>query len=439
MTFGYGSPRWTGEILDCAMPVTFDQYNRCAGNCLYCFSFFQKNLKQYNQTLKENKSYQKEELRTVNPKKVKKIFNQILGDTKYEDAIKPAQQFWHYIKQRRVVQWGGLADPFCHFEKKHEVGLELLEFFDKIDYPLSFSTKFVWWLEDERYKRLFAKHDNWHVKFSIINLDANKAAKIELGVPSPQRRLEGIKMLNELNDGGISLRLRPFIIGYSNPDHKELIPRAAENGADAVSMEFFCCESRGTDQRERYDKMSKVLGFDLFKYYRRNTLHKTGYLRLNWKIKEPYVLEAKKLAHDNDMRFYVSDAHWKDQSDSGNCCGLSPDKYDWNEGQFTEVLVKAKKRKDGLVYWSDMEMAEELFDGFLWRTACGFNTSGTKARLERSNQTMYDYIHEIWNSPNSAKSPYKYFQGLLKPVGKDDNGDIIYKYNPYHKTKKRRK
>ena len=40
-TGGYGSPRWTGEILDCSMPMTFDTYSNCAFNCAYCFSSFQ--------------------------------------------------------------------------------------------------------------------------------------------------------------------------------------------------------------------------------------------------------------------------------------------------------------------------------------------------------------------------------------------------------------
>ena len=38
----YASPRWTMEIPDCSMPMTFDTYSKCAYNCLYCFSYFQK-------------------------------------------------------------------------------------------------------------------------------------------------------------------------------------------------------------------------------------------------------------------------------------------------------------------------------------------------------------------------------------------------------------
>ena len=32
----YDSPRWSGEICDCSMPLTFDTYSTCAYNCLYC-------------------------------------------------------------------------------------------------------------------------------------------------------------------------------------------------------------------------------------------------------------------------------------------------------------------------------------------------------------------------------------------------------------------
>ena len=38
----YGSPRWSGEICDCSMPLTFDTYSGCSYNCLYCFAYFQK-------------------------------------------------------------------------------------------------------------------------------------------------------------------------------------------------------------------------------------------------------------------------------------------------------------------------------------------------------------------------------------------------------------
>ena len=41
----YGSPRITNEVLDCSMPMTFDQYSNCGYYCLYCFSSFQRDIR----------------------------------------------------------------------------------------------------------------------------------------------------------------------------------------------------------------------------------------------------------------------------------------------------------------------------------------------------------------------------------------------------------
>ena len=180
----YGSPRWSGEILDCSMPMTFDTYNKCSGNCLYCFSYFQKGV---DNQKGGHKDYQSGDLTWVNPKQVRKIFTQ-----------EKSSQFWDYVSDKKVMQWGGLADEFDYHEQQHGVTLGLLEFFDQIKYPLSFSTKFTWWTKDERYMRLLRRNsDIWHFKVSIINLNAEKAKLMEKGIPSPQERLEAVRRIAE--------------------------------------------------------------------------------------------------------------------------------------------------------------------------------------------------------------------------------------------------
>ena len=34
----YGSPRWTGEIADCSLPLTLDTYSNCSFGCVSAFS-----------------------------------------------------------------------------------------------------------------------------------------------------------------------------------------------------------------------------------------------------------------------------------------------------------------------------------------------------------------------------------------------------------------
>ena len=202
----YTSPRWSMEIPDCSMPMSMDTYSRCSYNCLYCFSFFQKS--------HTTKGYLTGQPRSVNPEKVIALFeNAAVNNT--AAANKTDVQFFKYIQDRRIMQWGGLADEFDEYERRNGVTLELLRYFDKIDYPLSFSTKAAWWTEDSRYMELFARHThNWHVKISIITADPEKARKIERGVPSPQERLAVIKRLADIGIH-VTLRLRPFIIGCS--------------------------------------------------------------------------------------------------------------------------------------------------------------------------------------------------------------------------------
>ena len=424
----YQSPRWSGEITDCAMPMTFDQYDHCAYNCLYCFSWFQKSLKAFNPLFPhQTGGYQESDLRSVSPSKIDKLFN-----LEYEDGT-AGGQFNDYIRQRIPMQWGGLSDPFDPYEFKHNVGLECLKVLAKHDYPLCFSTKATWWTKDSRYVDLFKGQKNWNTKISIINMNAERARAMEKLVPSPKSRLLAMQRIAGWDCGGVTLRLRPFIIGFSNLDDEylKLIRTAAMMGASAVSTEFFCLEDRAhAGTKARYKAMSEILGFDVHKFYKVHSPESMGYLRLNLKMKEPYVRKMESLCKELGMRFYVSDAHWKDKCEGGCCCGLDTD---WNyfRGQYTEMLVLAKSRKDGIVTWQDMEPHMDMFKTFKFIYASGFNTTGSRVRTKYWNYTMYDWIKEIWNNPKQKKSPYVYFHGLLKPIRVDTNGDVVYQYNPY--------
>lgn len=84
---GYGSPRWTGELSDCSMPMTFDTYSNCSFGCVYCFSQYQRGLG------KAKDAYLAKEVKSVNPERVKAIFK----------GEKPSQ-FDKYIADRKVVQ-----------------------------------------------------------------------------------------------------------------------------------------------------------------------------------------------------------------------------------------------------------------------------------------------------------------------------------------------
>ena len=423
----YTSPRWTNEILDCSMPMTFDTYSKCSYHCIYCFSFYQKShlLKGYDSAKNEVK-----EIRSVNPEKVIRLFDNALAN-KTENVSKSDLQFYPYIQARRLMQWGVLADGFDEWERRFGISLELLKYFDSIDYPLSISTKGAWWTKDSRYMDLFKKHQhNWHVKISIITLDKQKARAIEKGVPTPQQRLDAIKNLAEIGIH-VTLRLRPYIIGVSG-DWKELITEARKAGADSVTVEFFCMESRADEElKSRYKELSEVCNFDVWQFYMQYSKQQ-GYKRLSRAIKAPIIHAMQEYAHSLGMRFHVSDAHCRECNDACNCCGVPPEWQASQSAHIGQAILIAKQ--NGFVRFSDIaESVYHFFGDFKWQCAKNYNTNNSRNRALYFETTMADYVRNNWNNIKSGTSPAKAYGGVLIPFDVDKNGDVIYKYNERYK------
>lgn len=408
LQIGYDSPRWTGEITDCSLPVTLDTYSNCSFGCVYCFSQFQRAVG------KSKDDYLAKKVKCVNVDRVKRIFNNEIDTS-----------FSKFVKDRRTIQWGGLSDQFDGFEKKYGKTLELLKFFKEKNYPICFSTKSAWVFHDDRYLELFEGQDNWNMKFSIITLDERAAAKIEQGVPTPMERLEAMKIYSELNKGGATLRLRPFILGMTDKTYEDLIIAAHDYGATAVTTEFFCLERRSVNTaKENYKVISEVVGADIVDFYARHSKG-SGYLRLNRKIKEPYVKRMKELCDKLGMRFYVSDAHFKECCSGSCCCGL-PEEYDYSRGNFSYALQLCKK--NGEVRFSEIQEHMDFFtDHFL--SINGITCGSCEREGKFKGMSMPEVLRYLWNNPNAGQSPYRMFEGVMQPMGKDADGNIVYVYD----------
>lgn len=414
----YGSPRWSYEFLDCAMPMTFDTYSNCAHQCLYCFSFFQRAI-----GLAAD-DYLHHKVTSVNVDKIKQMF------------LKPDEfggQFKDYIKSRLVMQWGGLSDGFDWYERKFRKSLELLKFFKEIEYPISISSKGTWFLDDPEYIEVLKGSKNIHWKMSIITTNEEHVKGIEPGTPSAAERFLGIRKLSDLGIP-VTLRYRPFIIGTSDLSIEDAFTKAERSGCISTTTEFLCWEMRASvTSKSRLDAMSKVLGYDIWKFYVDNNTP-GGLMRLNYDIKRPYIEQMKESAARHHLKFYVSDAHHKHESNSCNCCG-NPETgilANCNRGQYAQALQIAKHQ--GFVKWSDIE--EDVYKTFgnIPFLAEGFNQPTITRALNMYN-SLADYMHTQWNDVKSLRSLTKYFAGTLVPSGLDEKGDIIYLYNkPFIET-----
>lgn len=290
-------------------------------------------------------------------------------------------------------------------------------------------------MRDKKYLDLFeGMGDIWSYKSSIITLDKEKADIMESGAATPQRRIEVLKTLSDMGIWTI-WRMRPFIIGLTSLDYEKQIETAASIGVKAISTEFFCLELRSLNSaKNKYNMISDVVGFDIIQFYK-NISSTSEYLRLNRKIKEPYYKRMKELCDKYGINLHVSDAHGKEYTASGSCCGL-PDNQNgdyaltkYSRAQFTNALKICRQK--GEVSWDDIAKDDVWMTEMTPLEAPGFNTGSTYKREKKCQVSMYTFMRNAWNNPKDANSPYRYFQGIMYPDRLDKNNNIVYKFNPY--------
>jgi len=412
------------------MPLTFDHYNFCSLGCMYCFAYV---FKANNPAITDLK------LRSVN---VEHLIRNINGDVKGEKAKAFYELFY---KKKFLLHWGGLADPFCNFEKTNMVGYPLIQELGRLNYPTLFSFKgnTIW---KKEYRDLFEKYSkqrNFAFQISIITRDDQLAKYVEVGVPSPTNRIKTLKMLSDMGYWTI-LRLRPFIIGITDLSLDRLLNDALEAGIKAISTEFFAMDARcNTAMTTRYEWLAKMIGVkDLKEYFGKlSPVERGGYRRLNRHVKEPYIKKMYKFCIDNGLVFSCSDPDFKELNMSGSCCGMPDDFPDnrllenWSRYQLTYALKEARK-----IYHSTGKKVEfsinDIYDKektpFLDVPRFVYDHVAVigMPQAERRNMSHRKFLIKHWNNLNSPGNPRNYLHNKLIPIGLDSEGSLIYRYNP---------
>jgi len=425
----YSGPRISSEFMDCSMPMTFDHYSHCSLGCTYCFAYM----------FKSNNPNFSERLHSVDVKAIRKGI---------ENDNPGGRQKWMYenfYKKRFLLHWGGMADPFCNFEKTNGDGYKLLKILGENAYPTLFSFKGSC-IFRPRYQKLFEKYadqKNFAFQVSIITGDDDLARQVEIGVPIPSKRIKAIKMLSDMGYYTI-LRLRPFIIGITDIGLDELLEKSLKAGIQGVSMEFFAMDSRVTKGMiKRYEWLAELTGIDdIQKYFKQlSPKERGGYLRLNRLVKERFVKKVYQFCLRHNLTFGCSDPDFKELNTSGSCCAM-PDKYpdnpeleNWTKNQLTYVLKKARQyyHKKGMVakiHFNDVFKPDE--DTYIVdpRLANDHVSMVAKNAGRRFNVTYLDIARDTWNNLRSPGNPRNYFHGKMLPYMLDPNGDLIFKYNP---------
>jgi DNA repair photolyase len=430
----YQSPRISSEIMDCSMPMTFDQYSNCSLGCLYCFaSFFKSN----NPAIKEMA------LKAIS---VRSIENAI--DGRGTDA-RSKLFHKHFYSKRFLLHWGGMADPFCNYEKTNNIGCDLLRVLGDRAYPtlLSFKGNALF---GEKYLELlrdYSRQKNFAFQVSMVTADPKMSAKVEIGVPAPTLRLKALKTLSDMGYWTI-LRLRPFIIGITDESLDDLLNMALDAGISAISTEFFALDGRANiGMKTRYDWLAKIIGVDnLMKYFKAlSPSERGGYMRLNRMVKEQYVRKIYNFCVENNLVLGISDPDFKELNMSGSCCAMpdvypeNPELCNWSKDQLTYALKEARKQYHRR---SIISMGQEnpecltfnkTFQGDVsYLDDIGLTNDHVSAarmsNVDRHQKTFRTILRAHWNNLRSPANPRNYLHGKIMPIGVDQHDDLLYKY-----------
>lgn len=424
----YNGIRFTADGFDCALPVAIDSYSTCSFGCLYCFSNF---------LIRD--PYRKGEYK-IRALKLKVLDNFLSLDPKRVNARLGVMQnaLRRPHGKRCPIQWGALGEPFDNIERWQGLALEMIKLFVKHKQPTRVSTKGGLLLQHKDYLDALSHPDIFWVAFSIISTDDAMLKRIDLGAPSSVDRFKAMK---ELSRRGVktSLRFRPVIPGVSDRTDKkrkiwkELIDRAADSGAKAISMEFiFVPIVQPPHIRERIQAIENICGVPLTSFYKRTTAVKGSCLR-GWKYwKEELVFAVRDHAKKNGLTFAISDPHWKELNDYGCCCGIPDDDPvfgSWERENATHMLVAAREKflatgKRQRVHldqviptWADKVYLREM--------AC---VTGARGQIAARFMTWAAYLKGQWNNYKKYRSPLHYFGDVLLPVGIDHGGNRVYEY-----------
>lgn len=434
----YNGIRFTADASDCAMPIAMDSHSGCSFVCLYCFSNnLQRDLSR-NESKKQS-AIKHKSIYTEMP--IRKLERLLSGKSENKIDV----EVYKLLQKGQPLQWGALGDPFDDIERATGWGLKAIELLKKYNIPTRISTKGTDVLMLKEYRKAFKGCKNFWFAFSIISANDELLRKVDITAPNATDRLKCMKQYTK--DGHIaSLRFRPFLVGISDkwkgePEGwKVLIYKAANAGASVVSFEWAFWNNAPTDcQKTQYRMINKVQGDkDFYKKWKKMSYGKESCLRGDRSYQEELTYAIREYTHKLGLIFVSSDPHFKELSDSGNCCGMMADDPIWggySKNQWCELVVKGRKHYDKTGKKLKFYKKDWLPEGDFWmnniKQGSMIATGGCHDFRVHKNQTFGDSLHNKWNTPLHPRAPWKYFQGILIPIGTDENNDVIYQYEPY--------
>jgi DNA repair photolyase len=152
-----------------------------------------------------------------------------------ENALSILEEELASKKNKGVVSFGTLSDPYNEQEKKYKITRGALELIKKYGFGVSIDTKSDLILRDLDLLNDIKKNNNVIIKISICTTDNDLAKVLEPNVISPKRRLEVLKVLreNDIYAGLLMMPVLPFITD-NEENIKKCVAAASNYGANFI-------------------------------------------------------------------------------------------------------------------------------------------------------------------------------------------------------------
>jgi len=417
----YNGIRFTSDGFDCALPVSIDSHSVCSFGCLYCFA----------PNLVQKREQHDREIGQLNINSLESIFSGKEGKT--NEIFRKALRYNARNKNGypAPIQLGALTDPLDNIERQQGWFLKFAELVKKYNQPVRISTKGNLFLEKEYLDAVRDKPHLFRVHFSIISADDDVLMQIDKRAPPTSERIQCMKNLEDI---GVTtcLRFRPIIPGISDATVKhpyawrDLLDMAADAGCRNLSYEVAFLPGMMTkDIKRKWKEIERISCKPLSKIYKSfGKVQACTRPAHTWT--EQIMHAIHKHAKKRGMNIGVSDPCWKQLTDFGCCCAISPDDPvfgNWQRKNATEALLQAKNTgkligpDDVIPEWADVSLVHNLVNP----------GAGPQAAYIHRHVTWRDKLEEVWNEVEKERSPLNYFQGAVVPA-KIENNQVFYKY-----------
>jgi len=201
--------------------------------------------------------------------------------------------------KKDVVALSGVTDPYQPAEKKYGLTRKILEILKDNDFPVHIGTKSDMILRDADILSEISKNSWCAVTVTITTFNEKLLPQLEPFAPSPERRLEAVKKLNEAGvQAGVNFTpIIPFIL-----DDDENIENVVKKAADAGAKYILhgAGMSLRSNQRIRFLELLEKNWPELIKKYER--LYRTSESPSN-----EYVVAISRKAFDFCRKFNIPD------------------------------------------------------------------------------------------------------------------------------------